>query len=486
MSETKVHIRLTCIYARKDSFIQQQLSSHLESLHLEGHLDAVEFMEVSEQAFAERRYTQEEREADLFLVLLSPHLMATPFIHSAFLRRMVAAHQYQQLQIVPLVIADGNYQKTILGKLERLNSNQVPVKSEHEFSLEANLTLLTEELKLVAIDWRDKKREFKGRWQEAQQEDQLQYYNNFLKDYPHSIYREAAQKRFNELKELDLWKTAKAIDKVHQYYLYLRDAPLQKKRKEAILRITEIEHDEGVAREDALQSESIPVLLDYKVRFPGGAAADEIEEKINKLNEARINHLDEPEYIQSEAYYLQHLAYGKLNQDELLSMLLLLNYTKSLIGRSGFVRGSISNAQISLVLIGFFGFLVGTYFLLPLLSYAIEGTFSFRPLVTFLICISGFFLGIRSITGYLIAARDMKFCRRTVRILERNLVTIKIAAIDHDHRAIFQETASLMRIESTYKGLTANNLLTYLFDRSARGSAKQNEVIKKLPLPLEG
>src|SRR5690606_13786020 len=105
-----------------------------------------------------------------------------------------------------------------------------------DYSLEASLTILSGELKLEIIDWRDKKQEFEDRWAEVVSEDKLIYYDNFLKDYPHSIYREAALKRFDELKERDLWKTAQAVDNVHSYYLYLRDAPLQDKRVEAIKR----------------------------------------------------------------------------------------------------------------------------------------------------------------------------------------------------------------------------------------------------------
>lgn len=486
MSEAEVYIHLTCIYARKDVFIQQQLSSHLEHLHLEGYLDAVRFMEVNEEAFAERRYTEEEREADIYLILLSPHLMATPFIHSAFLRRIVAAHQYDQVRVIPLMVADGNYSKTVLGKLERLNSNQIPVKNEQEFSLEANLTILTEELKLEAIDWLDKKREFTTRWLEAQEEDKLQYYSNFIKDYPHSIYREAAKKRYDELREMDLWRTAQALDNVHHYYLYLRDAPLQTKRIEAIKKIAEIEHQEPIARDDALQSDSLPILFDYKVRFPRGEATAEVNEKIKSLFEERVNHLDEPEYIQTEAHYLQYLAYEKLNQNELLSMRLLLDFTASMIRRSRSVVADISNTQLSLGIIGVFSLFIGAYFLAPLIRFAIEGTFGFRPFSIFVICVLGFFVAVRSYTGYRIADKDIEFCRFTASAMERSLVTIKISSIDHDHRAIFQETASLLRIEAAYKRLNDTSLFTYLFDRSTKGSVRQEEIIRKLPLPLKG
>lgn len=486
MSEAKVYIHLTCIFARKDVFIQQQLSSHLERLHLEEHLDGIQFMEVTEQAFAERRYTQDEREADIYLVLLSPHLLATPFIHSAYLRKIVTAHQYGQVKVQPLVVADGNYSKTILGKLERLNANQVPVKNAHEFSLEANLTILTEELKLVIMDWRDQKTVFENRWLETQREDKLQYYVNFLKDYPHNIYREAAQDRLDKLREMDLWQTAKAIDNVHHYYLYLRDAPLQEKRVEAIQRIAEIEHDESVARVDATQSDSLPMLFDYKVRFPRGKGTAEINEKIKMLSEDRLRHLDEPEYIQTEGHYLQHLAYEKLNQDELLSMRLLLDFTASLIRRSRGVRAGISSTQITVGLIGIFGVFVGAYFLVPLIGYAIEGTFGFRPFTTFVICILGLFTAVRAYTGYRIAVKDMEFCQFTAKVMERSLVTIKISSIDHDHRAIFQETLSLLRIEAAYNRLANTSFISYLFDRSEKGSIKQAEVIKRLPLPLGG
>lgn len=486
MSDTRVYIHLTCIFARKDIFIQQQLSSHLERLHLEEHLDGVQFMEVTEQAFAERRYTQEERDADIYLILLSPHLLATPFIHSAFLRKIVTAHQYNQVKVLPLVVADGNYSKTILGRMERLAANEIPLKNATEFSLEANLTILTEELKLVVLDWRDKKAEFEARWLETQREDKLQYYLNFLRDYPHNIYREAAQARLDELKEMDLWQAAKAIDSVHSYYLYLRDAPLQEKRITAIQRVAEIEHSEAIGREDALQSESLAMLFDYKIRFPRGQAIQEVNEKIKSLVGERVNHLDEPEYIQTEAHYLQYLAYEKLNQDELLSMRLLLDFNASLIRRSHGVRGRIGSTQITVGLIGVFGFFVGAYFLAPLIRYAIDGTFGFQPFSTFIICVMGMFTAVRAYTGYRIAQKDMEFCRLTARAMESSLVTIKISSIDHDYRAIFQETLSLLRIESAYNRLVNTSFVSYLFDRSEKGSIKQAEVIKKLPLPLGG
>lgn len=486
MSQPKVHIRLSCIYARKDLFIQQSLSSHLERLHLEGQLDTVQFMEVNEEAFAEHRYTKEEREADIYLILLSPHLMATPFSHSAYLKKVIAAHQFGNVKLLPILLADGDYSKTILGRLERLASNELPVKNTQEYSLEANLTLLVEELKLVIIEWRDKKEELVARWLEAQQEDERQYYENFLKDYPHSVYREAAQKRYNELKEEELWHSAQVIDSVHDYYLYLRDSPLQLNRVNAINRIAEIEQDEQIGRDDALQSDSLPLLFDYKVRFPKGQARDEVNKRIKELEKERLNHLDEPEYIKTEAYYLQYLAYEKLNKDELLSLRLLLNYAAAVLGKARRVSSAVSSAQMTLIVVGFLGLSVAAYTLVPLIRYAVDGDLSLRPFVYFLFCVAGFFLAARAYIGYRIAAKDAEFCEYTANSLKQSLVTIKIHAINHDYRELFQETTSLIRIDKRYEKLGGDSVIAYLFTRSAKGSQKQEEVIKKLPLPLKG
>ncbi|MCB0630994.1 MAG: hypothetical protein R2824_11090 [Saprospiraceae bacterium] len=486
MSQPNVHIHLTCIYAYKDLFIQQNLSSHLERLHLEEQLDAVRFMEVNEEAFAEHRFPKEVRESDIYLILLSPHLMATPFAHSAYLKKVIAAHQFGNVKLLPILVADGDYSKTILGRMERLHSNELPLKNTSEFSLEANMTLLVEELKMVIIDWMDKKQELVARWEEAREEDERQYYENFLKDYPHSIYREAAQKRYNELKEDELWRTAKIMDNVHHYYLYLRDSPLQLKRVDAINRITEIEQDEQVGRDDSLQSDSLPMLFDYKVRFPNGSAVSDVNKRIKKLEEDRLNHLDEPEYIKTEAYYLQYLAYEKLNKDELLSLRLMLNYAANLLSKSRRVSGAVSSSQMTMVVIGFLGISTSAYTLGPLIRYAVDGVLSFQPFVYFVCCVAGFFLAARAYIGYRIAAKDAEFCELTANALKRSLVTIKIHSIDHDYRELFQETSALIRIDKSYDKLSADSVLTYLFGRSAKGSVKQEEVIKKLPLPLKG
>jgi hypothetical protein len=485
MSSSNVPIRLSCIYARKDLFIQQNLSSHLERLHLENQLDEVHFLEVNEEAFAEHRFKKEEREADIYLVLLSPHLMATPFAHSAYLKKVIAAHQFGNVKLLPILVADGDYSKTILGRLERLNSNELPVKNTREYSLEANLTLLVEELKLVIMDWRDQKQELVERWEEARAEDDRQYYENFLKDYPHSIYREAAQKRYDELREEELWRTAQVMNNVHNYYLYLRDSPLQLKRVEAINRIAEIEQDEQVGRDDALQSDSLAMLFDYKIRFPKGEATEEVNKRIKKLEVERIHHLDEPEYIKTEAYYLQYLAYEKLDKDELLSLRLLLNYAAGLLAKSKRVSGAVSSSQMTLVVVGFLGLSMAAYTLGPLIRYAVNGNLSFEPFVSFIFCVAGLFLAGRAWIGYRIAAKDAEFCALTANALKRSLVTIKINSIDHDYRELFQETRSLIRINQSYDRLGNDSVLNYLFGRTGKGSVKQEEVIKKLPLPLK-
>lgn len=487
MSAAAVHIHLTCVYARKDAFILNQLSSHLERLRLEEVIDRLEYMEVDSGPFLERNYPKEAREADMFVLLISPHLLASPFIRSAFLSHLLAAHRHGQIKIVPISIAECDLTGTPLVRLQTLENNRIPIKNEHDRSLEATLADIAGELQSVINEWRGYKQELEDRWQEAQSSDEIIYYLNFLDDYPYSIYREAAAKRRDELIEEKLWNEAKAFDQVFYYYTYLRDAPLQLYRVEAIERITDIEHDESIALEDAMQSDSLALLFDYKVRFPYGEDMGKVETRIGDLIETRINHIDEPEYIKTEAYYLQHLAYERLNAEELLSMRLLLNYTQSLLRRSRGVSASISSTQMSLILVGGFALLVGIYSLIPLYYYALDQVVGLRPFSTFAICVVAFYAAYRAFLGHRIAKKDREFCAVTSSALERSLVTIKIAAIDHDKQATLQEILSLNRIEAVYTRLNNNNnFWSYMFDRSVRGSRRQEEVVQRLPLPLKG
>lgn len=485
MSEAVVHIHLTCIYARKDAFILQHMSSHLERLRLEEVIDGLEFMEVDSGAFVERQYPKQVREADIYLLLVSPHLIASPFLHSAFLTKLLSAHRNGQIKVIPISVAECDLESTPLARLPNLHNNSVPIRNERDRSLEATLTSISQELSAAIADWRRQKQELENRWLEAQAADEIIYYLNFLQDYPYSIYRTAAAKRRDELIEEKLWSEAKAFNKVFYYYTYLRDAPLQEHRVEAIERITEIERSESVAREDAMKSDSLPLLFDYKVRFPRGPALGEIETHIGNLIETRINHIDEPEYIQTEAYYLQHLAYERLNADELLSLRLLLDHATSLYRQSRSVSAGISNMQLSLIMVGGFAAIVGLYSLIPLYYYAMDEIVGLRPFSTFAICVVALYVAYRAFVGHRIAQKDREFCDVTATALERSLVTIKIAAIDHDQQAILQEILSLNRIEAVYSRLLDAGFWTYLFDRSTRGSIRQQEVVQQLPLPLK-
>ncbi|MEN0049831.1 MAG: hypothetical protein AAF806_22405, partial [Bacteroidota bacterium] len=250
-----------------------------------------------------------------------------------------------------------------------------------------------------------------------------------------------------ELLENRLWKSANNANTSAAYFDYLQNSPLNKHDEEARKKIIEIEASREAAWQDAESNDELAFYLNYRNRFPDNAVRNEeaklqIEEILNRPLD-QISHPDDLGDIQTEelkeehrsfdteSNYLTYLTLQELDPEELLSLILLIEYIEGAERRlgkvAGFLRGQIG--QWRLIVSGLLIFL-----LLYLAAFTLYDTFQdagrfFKFGIPVFIVLLGLL-----VLFYLIPEmeKDLSYVQRQRELVRQKKVSLKMAFLQYD------------------------------------------------------
>jgi hypothetical protein len=121
-------IKLFYVYARADDGLRASLERHLAALKHEGLLQTWHDQEIIPGMPWAETIQHHLESAELILLLVSPHFMASDYCYSVEMRRALDRAAAGQAWVIPILLAPVDWQTAPFAHLQALPSNGTPVK----------------------------------------------------------------------------------------------------------------------------------------------------------------------------------------------------------------------------------------------------------------------------------------------------------------------------------------------------------------------
>lgn len=477
-------ISILCLYSKQDSEWQQLLDKHLERLAdmPERYFQHIEYVAVEDYLnwYIEQESIMEE--VDVVLMLLSVHFLTADYTETVAFKNLFKLHHKERLLVVPILAKAVDLADSIVRKeqIKVLPFNEIPLASDAWDHPDSAFQRVMEALKDKLFTKKVEKRQLAEAWKLATNMNRLSYYENFLERYPYSIHSDEARRRKDELQEAELWRIATKNDRVADYLDYLNHAPLQLHAQQAKESILAIENDVEKVWEDTLTNRAISFYLYYKT-FPESKKREaEVNEALYDLLQTPIDEAGQPDGVEAiledddvemeevgkyetETKYLTYAAYQQLNADELLSLLLHLEYMVKL---ERYVQkiARLVEAEISKWQLYAYGLLIFVLFYLAAAFIYQDLWYNFNWFVKFVLPI-----GLLTISAlillYLIPEikKDADYCVKRKQWVRDETVGMKIAYLTYDTFEKRKTVERLLKIEQQVEAINRKRLADYFF-----------------------
>jgi energy-coupling factor transporter ATP-binding protein EcfA2 len=118
-----------CCYACEDREMLLHLKKCLISLEQQGQIKIWSDMDVEVGAERERELRQHRESADMFLLLISPDFMASPYCYGTEMPQAIARHDEGSARVIPILLRPTGWQGAPFAKFQMVPMNNVPISS---------------------------------------------------------------------------------------------------------------------------------------------------------------------------------------------------------------------------------------------------------------------------------------------------------------------------------------------------------------------
>ncbi|MEM1327929.1 MAG: hypothetical protein AAGI23_18365 [Bacteroidota bacterium] len=466
MAKNEDYLSILCLHSTADEEWKDLFSEHLERLTDQStqHIQHIEFQSV--ESYLDWYIDQDDilEQVDVVLLLLSVDFLNAEYTDTHTYRNLFKWHHKERLMLIPILLREVDMTDTEIEEenLILLPYNEEPLSSDRWSDPDHALTELTAILKELFFEQLTKKQQVARAWEMAKNMNTIQYYDNFLRNYPFSVHSGIAREKRDDLLETKLWKTALRNNSVEDYLAYLNNAPLRKKEREAKENILTIESSEEATWGDAINNDHPAFYLHYKTHFDN-AAKNEI------ANQGIINYLKSPidedgqpidlegiseedeefmlfqESVQfdTQTKFLTYKAFHQLQPNELLSLLLHKRYLDHLQRRVsrivGGLNGVIGQWQLYVYI------LMGSTMLFGFMLLLYDRVWDALSIVLKL-GIPFILLSMAALILFIVLPQvrsDINYCKKRQQRVRDEEVGVKIAFLTYDE---FEKRAILQRL----------------------------------------
>jgi hypoxanthine phosphoribosyltransferase len=122
-------IRLFYSYSHEDEKLRKELEVHLASLKQKGLIQPWHDREISAGQNWEKVIDKNLEAADVILLLISPHFLASTYCYGVEMKRALERHELRDARVIPIIIKPANWTEAPIGELQALPSNAKPIDS---------------------------------------------------------------------------------------------------------------------------------------------------------------------------------------------------------------------------------------------------------------------------------------------------------------------------------------------------------------------
>ena len=455
------------LYSRKDEAFKERFGDYLKLLQSGDYLLGLTFQDI--ESLSPYRFRERVENSDIFLFAGSPHLFAHPNMSHPVFKRLVSYHHTGRLRVIALNCRPWNLEDTILKSVIRLPGNGQPLTDSDGGTKDEAFLHVYNYLRQLCEDWIKEKSRLEQSWKLAQRSHEVEAYQAFLKKHPHSRYSQEARNLADNLSEAELWAKTREKESLQHFFGYLLSPSQQQERQnEAARKITEIEEDEDRFWADTEIQKGPEFFIRYKAMFPEGKYREEADKKLHKLLK-RPGQLATRHVKASEHYYLMHLAYQRLPEEEYFSLNSHLLYCRQLRGYHGKVvtdvrwRGYIYPILLvpALLALAFFAWRsISEIADTPSVSSALA---TMTAVIFVGLMAYGSFHSLRHLYG------DHHKLQGALQVLIQSAAYLKVGYLTNDPKTVWEIQLQLTRIEKQLQAIGQKNILHYFFqDDKAR------------------
>lgn len=120
-------VKIFCCYAHKDEPLLKKLKTHLSPLQRQDLIDIWHDRDISAGTEWEQEVSKHLNEAQIILLLISPHFLASEYCYSIEMMRAIERHKAEEARVIPVILRPAHWENAPFGKLQALPANGKPI-----------------------------------------------------------------------------------------------------------------------------------------------------------------------------------------------------------------------------------------------------------------------------------------------------------------------------------------------------------------------
>jgi hypothetical protein len=141
-------VKIFCCYAHEDEALLNKLKTHLRPLQRQGLIDVWHDRDISAGTEWEREINEHLDTAQIILLLVSPDFMNSDYCYGKEMKRALERHERGDVHAIPVILRHV-YWQGVLGKLQALPKDALPVTDPEWYNLDRALYNVTEGIRKV-------------------------------------------------------------------------------------------------------------------------------------------------------------------------------------------------------------------------------------------------------------------------------------------------------------------------------------------------
>ncbi len=239
---TITKLNAVCFYARKDQAVKKASERFFETF-LNYYMQDIKYQEID--LLTNDQLEKLCKDVELVVILYSANLRKFNIWKAFPIKRIISKHHLKLLSAACVLVDNFEPVDNPLAKLPKLPSNHKPILSQYWNAPENAFEVIFRELMPLCQIQIARKLEVYDAWQGTLRGNDLESYESFYENYPHSPFAVEAQKKYQELSEKQLWQETIKTNTIHAYVDYLMDDSMEVKAHQfaAAKKIFELEED---------------------------------------------------------------------------------------------------------------------------------------------------------------------------------------------------------------------------------------------------
>ncbi len=307
------------VYSPKDELLKRDFQDQFQCVENAACLGDVKFVPVNDVCWFEWDTERLIDATSSIICLISYSFVQSKFGSGYLLRKLVEADRLAKLKLIPVFYDHCSVEANPICKLKKLKSNIKPFKDIYGDHFKDQLCSVSKEIRRLVEDAAKKQLDMEESWKEALLENSTEYYNEFIKQFPHSKYISKAKANRDELVELKLWKATEKAENVEPYVEYLMKSVQKKHFEEALSKTIEWESNTEQIQKEAFEQGHPALLIELKNQMEEKSKTKEIDEKLSGLLKDNSLKKGPLKAFQTDRHWIKWKIYEHCAPEEIFS-----------------------------------------------------------------------------------------------------------------------------------------------------------------------